>query len=76
MSENEEESPSIKTPKQLITVVLCAFVFPVTIIVLLTQYATGGISAGNVDPVLYKELLIQNRINVTRGDTSSRILSK
>lgn len=57
MSENEEESPSIKTPKQLITVVLCAFVFPITIIVLLAQYVTGGISAGNVDSVMYKELV-------------------
>ena len=52
MSKNEEESPSIKTPKQLITVVLCAFVFPITIIVLLAQYVSGGISAGNVDSVM------------------------
>lgn len=57
MSENEEESSSIKTPKQLITVVLCAFVFPITIIVLLAQYVTGDISAGNVDSVMYKEFV-------------------
>ena len=57
MSKNEEESPSIKTPKQLITVILCAFVFPITIIVLLAQYVSGGISAGNVDSVMYKELV-------------------
>ena len=64
MSKNEEESPSIKTPKQLITVVLCAFVFPITIIVLLTQYVTGDISAGNVDSVMYKELVAKRIVPV------------
>jgi len=64
VSENEEESPSIKTPKQLITVVLCAFVFPITIIVLLAQYVTGGISAGNVDSVMYKELVAKRIVPV------------
>ena len=64
VSKNEEEVSGIKTPKQLITVVLCAFVFPITIIVLLTQYATGGISTGNVDPVLYKELVAKRLMPV------------
>ena len=64
VSKNEEEVSGIKTPKQLITVVLCAFVFPIIIIVLLTQYATGGISAGNVDPVLYKELVAKRLMPV------------
>ena len=64
VSKNEEEVSGIKTPKQLITVVLCGFVFPIIIIVLLTQYATGGISTGNVDPVLYKELVAKRLMPV------------
>ena len=57
MSNNEESSSGIETPKQLITVVLCAFVFPITIIVLLAQYASGGISPDNNDPALSKEVV-------------------
>ena len=57
MSNNEESSSGIETPKQLITVVLCAFVFPITIIVLLAQYASGGISPDNSDPALSKEVV-------------------
>lgn len=55
MSDNEENSSGIETPKQLITVVLCAFVFPITIIVLLAQYATGGISPDKSDSALSKD---------------------
>ena len=55
MSNNEENSSGIKTPKQLITVVLAAFVFPITMIVLLAQYASGGISPDEDDPALSKE---------------------
>ncbi len=54
MSNKEENSAGIETPKQLITVVLCAFVFPVTIIVLLAQYVSGGISPDKSDPALSK----------------------
>jgi cytochrome c5 len=43
----EEHSSPIKTPKQLITVVVLAFVVPIAIIVLLTQYLTTGIK---IDP--------------------------
>ncbi|MGV7235284.1 MAG: c-type cytochrome [Nitrosomonadaceae bacterium] len=57
MSNNEENSSGIETPKQLITVVLCAFVFPITIIVLLAQYATGGISPDKSDSALSKEVV-------------------
>lgn len=56
MSKKEENDSGIKTPKQLITVVFCAFIFPITIIMLLAQYALGRISSSNVDPALYKEL--------------------
>jgi cytochrome c5 len=39
----EEHSSPIKTPQQLITVVVLAFVVPIAIIVMLTQYLTTGI---------------------------------
>ena len=43
---SEQHSSPIKTPKQLITVVVLAFVVPVLIIVLLVKYVVGGKSAG------------------------------
>ncbi|SEL59429.1 c-type cytochrome [Nitrosovibrio tenuis] len=41
-TEDEEHSSAIKTPKQLITVLVAAFVFPVLIIMLLGHFATGN----------------------------------
>ena len=41
MSGNSHESP-IKTPKQLVTVLVLAFVVPIVLIVLLSQLATSG----------------------------------
>ena len=55
MSDTEEHSSVIKTPKQLITVLLLAIVFPIAIVVLLAQYATGGISVDKNDPALTDE---------------------
>jgi cytochrome c5 len=43
---SEQHSSPIKTPKQLITVVVLAFVVPVLIIVLLVKYVVGEKSAG------------------------------
>lgn len=43
---SEQHSSPIKTPRQLITVVVLAFVVPVLIIVLLVKYVVGGKSAG------------------------------
>ena len=43
---SEEHSSPIKTPKQLITVVVLAFVVPVLVIVLLVKYVAGEKSAG------------------------------
>jgi len=43
---SEEHSSPIKTPKQLITVVVLAFVVPVLIIVLLVKYVAGEKSTG------------------------------
>jgi len=39
---SEQHSSPIKTPKQLITVVVLAFVVPVAVIVLLATYVTGA----------------------------------
>ncbi len=55
MSDTEEHSSAIKTPKQLITILLLAIVFPIAIVVLLAQYATGGISVEKNDPALSDE---------------------
>ncbi len=55
VSNIEENSGGIKTPKQLITVLLLAIVFPITIVVMLAQYATGGISVGKNDSALTDE---------------------
>ncbi|HEX2198009.1 MAG TPA: c-type cytochrome [Burkholderiales bacterium] len=45
MSEHDTHSSFIKTPKQLIVVVLLAFVVPVILILMLVQLATSGPSA-------------------------------
>lgn len=42
----EQHSSPIKTPKQLITLVVLAFVVPVLIIVLLVKYVAGGKTGG------------------------------
>ena len=52
MSDHDEHSSVIKTPKQLIVVILAAFIVPITVIVLLAQFVTGGISVGKDDPAL------------------------
>lgn len=57
MNDTEENSPGIKTPKQLVTVLFAAFVFPITIIVLLAQVASGGISPDKNDPALSGEVI-------------------
>ncbi|MEF9943730.1 MAG: cytochrome c5 family protein, partial [Burkholderiaceae bacterium] len=38
---SDQHSSPIKTPKQLVTVVILAFIVPILIIVLLVKYATG-----------------------------------
>ena len=49
--EEEGHSSAIKTPKQLITVLLAAFIFPVVIIMLLAQYVTGDTEVDQNNPV-------------------------
>jgi len=55
VSDHDEHSSVIKTPKQLIVVVLAAFIVPITVIALLTQFVTGGISVGKDDPAMSEE---------------------
>jgi len=48
----EEHSSPIKTPKQLIIVILLAFLVPITVIVMLSQLVTTGIDASKNNPAL------------------------
>ncbi|KIO48025.1 cytochrome c5 family protein [Nitrosospira sp. NpAV] len=49
--EDEGHSSAIKTPKQLITVLVAAFVFPVLTIMLLAQLVTGDREINQDDPI-------------------------
>jgi cytochrome c5 len=51
----EEHSSPIKTPKQLIIVVLLAFLVPITLIVMLTQLVTGSAGYGKDHPGMSDE---------------------
>ena len=51
----EEHSTPIKTPAQLIVVVVLAFVVPITLIVMLTQLVTSGVDAGKSHPAMSAE---------------------
>jgi len=53
----EEHSSPIKTPKQLIVVVVLAFVVPITLIVMLTQLVTGGPDLTRNNPALSDEAI-------------------
>ncbi len=51
----EVHSSPIKTPKQLITVILLSFLVPIAIIVMLSQLVTTGINTGKDHPALADE---------------------
>jgi len=53
----EEHSSPIKTPKQLIIVVLLAFLVPIGLIVMLTQLVTGSASVGKDNPGMSEEAI-------------------
>jgi cytochrome c5 len=57
MAENhpEEHSSLIKTPKQLIIVVVLAFVIPITVIAVLASLVTGGSHTGKDNPAMSAE---------------------
>lgn len=61
MSENhtDEHGSFIKTPKQLIIVVVLAFVVPIALIVMLTQLATRGTGVDRDDPANSEEAVAQ-----------------
>tara|TARA_Y100001936_G_scaffold34608_1_gene32702 strand:+ start:1395 stop:1928 length:534 start_codon:yes stop_codon:yes gene_type:complete len=59
VSTNEENTSGIKTPKQLIIVILLAFIVPVTVFVLLAQYSSGGLSKNNRSGISSEESLAQ-----------------
>jgi cytochrome c5 len=51
----EEHSTPIKTPLQLIAVVVAAFVVPITLIVMIAHLVTSGADAGKSHPALSDE---------------------
>ncbi|MCE9640195.1 MAG: c-type cytochrome [Betaproteobacteria bacterium] len=51
----EEHSSPIKTPKQLIIVILLSFLVPIGLIVMLSQLLTTGINTGKGNPALTDE---------------------
>jgi len=55
----EEHSSPIKTRKQLIIVVLLAFLVPVILIVMLSQLVTTGFDASKDNPALSDEAVAQ-----------------
>jgi len=59
MAENhsEEHTSPIKTPKQLIIVVVLAFAVPITLIVMLTQLITSGPDTSKNNPALSDEAI-------------------
>ena len=62
MSDNhsEEHGTLIKTPKQLIIVVVLAFVVPVAIIIALAKLVSGGTSATGTDEAAREEAIARN----------------
>ena len=53
----EEHSSPIKTPKQLIVVVVASFAVPIALIAILTQLVTGGAHTGKDNPALTDEAI-------------------
>src|SRR5689334_20700956 len=53
----EEHSSPIKTPKQLIAVVVASFAVPIALIAILTQLVTSGSHTGKDNPGLTEEAI-------------------
>lgn len=66
MSDEHHESP-IKTPKQLITVIVLAFAVPIAMIVLLVHYVTGGTHGEDVAGVTIDAKSVDTRIAPVAG---------
>lgn len=56
-AQNEEHTSPIKTPKQLIIVVVLAFVVPIALIVMLSQLVTGSLSVDKDNPGMSDEAI-------------------
>ena len=65
MSEHDQHSSFIKTPKQLITVIVLAFLVPVVVIIMLVQLATTGPST---DPNVLNPDAVAARIQPAGAD--------
>lgn len=59
--EDDEHSSMIKTPSQLITVVVAAFVFPVLILLMLGRLAAVGLSSNQDNPA-YSDAAVAARL--------------
>jgi cytochrome c5 len=55
--QNEEHSSPIKTPRQLIIVVVLAFVVPIALIVMLSQLVTGSLDVSKDNPGMSDEAI-------------------
>jgi len=56
---SDQHSSSIKTPKQLLTIILLAFVVPVLLIVFIVKYVTGQSTTGAGTEAMTKEAIAQ-----------------
>ena len=77
MSADSHESP-IKTPKQLVTVLVLAFVVPIIVIILLAKLATSGRTYDKDSPAMSPEevaLAILSEIVADRRGGSGAALS-
>jgi len=70
LQEDHQHSSPIKTPKQLVIVVVLAFVVPITLIVLLSQLVTGGSKGAHEDAGLVQQR-IQPYGTVVLADASA-----
>jgi cytochrome c5 len=55
--QNEEHSSPIKTPRQLVIVVVLAFVVPIALIVMLSQLVTGSLDVSKDNPGMSDEAI-------------------
>ena len=75
MSENhtEEHSSPIKTPKQLITVIVLSFVVPIGLIIMLSQLLTTGLKTSDKSAALNAESVAARLKPVGQGSGRSGV---
>jgi cytochrome c5 len=62
MSDDHQHESPIKTPKQLITIIVLSFAVPIALIVLLVNYVTGGKHGENVAGAASQTTTVAQRI--------------